>query len=340
MSRPHQIDSLSRRQFLAGSVVGTMGLTAGYAAHRDRTPKKKALIAITFDLEMSRHYPKRGMLKWDYQKGNLDEPTKQYSVEAARIVKKLDGLIHFFCVGRVLEQKNVDWLKEIAGQGHPVGNHTYDHVNVLAQKPEQIQFRFQRAPWLIRGKTPKQVILENISMTSIAMKQRAGIEPNGFRTPGGFHDGISGRPDLQKLFVELGFSWISSKYPRHLSGRAMQEPTQEVFQSILQAQKEAQPFLYPNGLVEIPMSPISDVGAFRSKFWKLKYFLKSTRMAVEWAIDTGGVFDFLCHPSCMLVEDPKFETVRMICEIVRQAGDKADIVDLGTIASSVKRQSD
>ena len=30
------------------------------------------------------------------------------------------------------------------------------------------------------------------------------------------------------------------------------------------AQEQAQPFAYPDGLVEIPMSPISDVGAFRT----------------------------------------------------------------------------
>ena len=216
--------AISRRQFLGGTVATTMGIAAGYAAQQDDRPKRQAQIAITFELEMSRHYPKRGMMEWDYQKGNLDEPTKQYAVEAARIVKKLGGRIHFFCVGRVLEQKNVDWLKEIAKEGHAIGNHTYDHVNVHAQKPEQTQFRFQRSPWLIRGKSIQQILRENIKMTSIAMKQRAGIEANGFRTPGGFHDGISSRPDLQKMFVDLGFSWISSKYPRHLSGKPRQEP--------------------------------------------------------------------------------------------------------------------
>jgi peptidoglycan/xylan/chitin deacetylase (PgdA/CDA1 family) len=331
--------AISRRQFIGGTVATTMGLAAGYAAQKDKVSNRQAQIAITFDLEMSRHYPKRGMTEWDYQKGNLDEPTKQYAVEAARIVKKLGGRIHFFCVGRVLEHEKVDWLKEIAKEGHPIGNHTYDHVNVHAQKLEQTQFRFRRSPWLIRGRSAQQLIRENIKMTSIAMKQRVGIEENGFRTPGGFNDGISSRPDLQKLFVDLGFSWISSKYPRHLSGKPMQEPSQDVYQSIVQAQKEAQPFLYPNGLVEIPMSPISDVGAFRTKFWKLKFFMKAIRMAVEWAIETGGVFDFLCHPSCMVVEDPNHETIRMICEVVRQASEKAAIADLGSIAARVNRRA-
>ena len=71
-------------------------------------------------------------------------------------------MIHFFAVGRVLEQENVDWLREIHREGHPVGNHTYDHVNVKATRPEDIQFRFQRAPWLIEGKAPAEVIAENI----------------------------------------------------------------------------------------------------------------------------------------------------------------------------------
>lgn len=38
----------------------------------------------------------------------------------------------------------------------------------------------------------------------------------------------------------------------------------------------------------------------------------------------------------MVVEDPDFETVRMIREIVRGAGTKAAIVDLGTVAAQVR----
>ena len=84
------------------------------------------------------------------------------------------------------------------------------------------------------------------------------------------------------------------------------------------------------------MSPISDVGAFRSRLWKRDYFLQAVRLAIEWAIENGGVFDFLCHPSCMVVEDPDCETIRLICDLVKQAGDRAEIVGLDTIAANVK----
>ena len=33
------------------------------------------------------------------------------------------------------------------------------------------------------------------------------------------------------------------------------------------AQAQAQPFVYPSGLVEVPMSPVSDVTAMRSGRW-------------------------------------------------------------------------
>ena len=75
------------------------------------------------------------------------------------------------------EQADVGWLKDLARDGHPIGNHTYDHVNVLAKKPEEIQFRFQRSPWLIEGRTPEKVIVENIRLTSAALKTRNRVSP-------------------------------------------------------------------------------------------------------------------------------------------------------------------
>jgi peptidoglycan/xylan/chitin deacetylase (PgdA/CDA1 family) len=292
-------------------------------------------IAITMDLEMSRDYPERGMREWDFEKGNLDDDTKTYAVEAAKIVKQMGGVIHFFCVGRVLEQPNVDWLKLLIDEGHPIGNHTYDHVNVLSRAAEQTQFRFERAPWLVRGKTAEEVIRENIALTTEAMEKRLGIKPNGFRTPGGFHRGLRDREDLQQMLQQLDFDWVSSLYPAHQTGTPREQPSEEVYRDILLAQQRAQPFRYePTGLLEIPMSPISDVGAFRSNYWKLPWFLRAIRDAAEWAIEHGAVFDFLCHPSCMVVEDPEFETFKMLCRLAQDHGDRARIVGLDQVARS------
>ena len=110
--------------------------------------------------------------------------------------------------------------------GHPVGNHTYDHVYVLARPPTRCSSA-SSAPWLIEGRPITQVIRENIAMTTPAMRARIGIEPNGFRTPGGFADGLEGREDIQKMLLDLGFKWCSSNYPAHDAGKPMQIPARK-----------------------------------------------------------------------------------------------------------------
>jgi hypothetical protein len=298
-------------------------------------PAPAARIAITLDLEMSRNFPRWEDTHWDYEKGNLDEPTKQYALRAGRRVKERGGRIHYFCVGRVLEQPDVTWLKTLAEDGHPIGNHTYDHVNVMARKPSEIQYRFQRAPWLIAGREPAEVIRENVRRTTLALKQRIGVEDRGFRTPGGFPHGLEGREDLQQMLLESGFAWVSSKYPSHANSKPMERPTEEVYDSIVQAQRRAQPFVYPTGLIEIPMSPISDIGAFRGGRWELEWFLEAVRRGVAWAIEHKAVYDFLAHPSCLGVVDPGFRTIDLICDLVDKAGEAAQLVDLDRIAQTV-----
>jgi hypothetical protein len=297
---------------------------------------RKARIAITLDLEMSRNFPRWQDTHWDFEKGNLDDAAKQYSVEAGKRVMRHGGSIHYFCVGRVLEQSDVSWLQEIAEAGHPIGNHTYDHVNVLAQNNTELQYRFQRAPWLIEGRTPADVIRDNIRLTTRALKQRIGVDNAGFRTPGGFHAGLGGREDLQKMLVDLGFTWVSSLYPAHSNTRADEKPSAEVYDSIVAALTRSQPFVYPTGLLEIPMSPISDIGAFRAGRWDLEWFLEAIGRGVNWAIKNHAVFDFLAHPSCLGVIDPGFKTIDLICEHVRAAGDAAELVDLNQVAATLK----
>jgi hypothetical protein len=143
--RANESGAFSRRDFMrSAGALGAACLTAQclpeLVGQETRPKRDKALIAITFDLEMSRNFPTWETTHWDYEKGNLDADTKAYAAEAARRAKERGGVMHFFCVGRVLEQENVDWLKELAADGHKIGNHTYDHVYVLAKKPEEIQF--------------------------------------------------------------------------------------------------------------------------------------------------------------------------------------------------------
>jgi peptidoglycan/xylan/chitin deacetylase (PgdA/CDA1 family) len=324
---------MTRRAFLSGATAATVGAAAMWGRSAAEPGERKAKIAITLDLEMSRHYPKRGMMEWDYEKGNLDADTKRYAVEAGKVVRDRGGIIHYFCVGRALEQPDVRWLTGLAAAGHPIGNHTYDHVNLRAKTPAECQFRFQRSPWLVRGKTVPRILRENIEQCTIAMKERAGLVPDGFRTPGGFQNALDDRPDLQAMLLELSFNWVSSKYPFISEGQPHEEPSPELYAKIVGALRQTQPYRYPSGLIEVPMSPISDVHAFRSLYWKREWFLKAIRMAIERVIEERATFDLLAHPSCMVVEDPHFETFKLICDLVEQSKGRAQIVGLDALAA-------
>jgi len=322
-----------RREFLKG--IAALAIPAGLPSSAAGATANTARIAITYDLEMSRHYPKRGNTEWDYQKGNLDQDTKKYSVAAAKIAAENNVRLHFFLVGRVLEQDDISWLHEIHEMGHAIGNHTYDHVNLLAATPPQTQFRFSRSPWLIKDKTVKEILRENIRLTEIALKQRAGVRQTGFRTPGGFPQGLTERPDIQDLLLDLGFTWVSSKYPRHLADRGPQGVELTTFDNIVKSQTDAQPFKYRSGLIEIPMSPISDVNAFRSNFWTLDEFTNAISLCVQTVIQKRQVYDFLCHPSCLLVEDPEHKTLQTLIRLVKSNPDSARISTLDEIAQSI-----
>ena len=70
--------SYSRRDFLAASAVAP-----ALAAEGDRDDlRSRALVAITLDLEMSRNFPTWDDTHWDYEKGNLNDETKKYTLEA------------------------------------------------------------------------------------------------------------------------------------------------------------------------------------------------------------------------------------------------------------------
>src|SRR5437868_3841505 len=181
------VPSCSRRDFLAA-------VAPALAAQADRDAlRNRALVAVTLDLEMSRNFPTWDQTHWDYEKGNLNDETKRYTVEACRRIRQAGGVAHLFAVGRAFEQADVSWLRGIVQVGHAVGNHTYDHVYLLARWPEEIQFRFRRCPWLIEGKRVDQVLRENIQLCSTALVTRVGIPPAGFRTPGGFANGLRER---------------------------------------------------------------------------------------------------------------------------------------------------
>jgi peptidoglycan/xylan/chitin deacetylase (PgdA/CDA1 family) len=236
----------------------------------------------------------------------------------------------------VFEQDNLDWFRRIAQDGHPVGNHTYTHVNILARTVEDLQFRYRRWPWLAAGREPERIIRDEIRMTNEAIRRELKTTPSGFRSPGGFRTGLRERPDVQQLLMKEGFDWVSTQYAGVPEPAEGLKPTRALYDSIVQSQQLCQPYQHPDGLVEVPMSTMSDIHAFRGGRWQLPEFLKAIELALDWVIARRAVFDFLGHPSCLHVTDPEFKVFDLICDKVAAAGERAALVDLGVVAKRVQ----
>jgi hypothetical protein len=102
------------------------------------------------------------------------------------------------------------------------------------------------------------------------------------------------------MLQKMGYTWVSSKYPAHPLGTVGQPPDREVIGAIVAAQAQSQPFVYRSGLIEVPMSPMSDVTALRSGRWPLESFQGAVRSSVTWAIKRRAAFCFLAHAACWL----------------------------------------
>ncbi len=140
------------------------------------------------------------------------------------------------------------------------------------------------------------------------------------------------------MLLEMGCTWVSSQYPAHaIADTSGKKPDEKVIAGIIAAQEHAQPFVYRSGLVEVPMSPISDVTAFRTGRWRLDAFVEAIRAGVAWAVEHKAVYCFLGHPSCLVVTDPQFRTIEAICNQVREAGARAALTDLASIAVAIGR---
>ncbi len=138
------------------------------------------------------------------------------------------------------------------------------------------------------------------------------------------------------MLMSLGYTWVSTRYPAHPLTKPGEAPTEATYEGIVEAQKRAQPFVYSSGLIEVPASPVTDVVAFRSCRWNLEQYQRAIRESLDWAIAHRAVFDFTAHPSVLGVVDPEFRTLDLILEAVRNAGPRAVITDLGTIAQRAK----
>ncbi len=111
-----------------------------------------------------------------------DAPDSLFAPIMLDIFSRYNIKVTFFCLGNCVHQ-NPDMLKRIATEGHIIGNHTYDHVDISKLSPEQVRDQVQR--------------------TADEIYRIAGLKTALFRPPFGFLSDLSAQ-----VIISMGYKIV------------------------------------------------------------------------------------------------------------------------------------
>jgi polysaccharide deacetylase family sporulation protein PdaB len=98
-----------------------------------------------------------------------DGPNPPYTGEILDILKEYKVPATFFIIGKNAE-KHPELVRRIFAEGHEIGNHTYNHIDLL--------------------KANQQTIIEEIDRTNNVIRTITGQAPRVVRPPHGFRDSV------------------------------------------------------------------------------------------------------------------------------------------------------
>lgn len=276
-------------------------------------------VQLSFDLEMVTNFPYWPSF-WNHRKGAIDETTKAYVGKINAKCEAYGAKAHYFLVGSMFEDPDVDYLKKTVAAGHAVGNHTYTHVNLKAREVERLAGVYDCCPWRAAGRSAQEIVRQELQMTTAAIRQALSVEPKGLRSPGGFPNGLQDDADVQKLCQAEGFWWVSTHYNDSLYRNyeaSSAEVTNKVDLDTLseafnRSQHVLQPYRYESGLLELPLAGITDVVAWRIYRPDLTEWLSMLTRGVDYAHEHGLVFTLTTHPAVLAAIDPFCQTVDVV----------------------------
>lgn len=275
-------------------------------------------LSLTFDIEMCTNFP-YWTSQWNHRKGAIDEDSKLYMGKMLDVADTYGVKLQFFLVGSALEDPNIDYLKRMTAEGHAVDNHTYHHVNVKAQDIPQLQPVYADAPWQAAGLDALACIRREIRQTSAAITAKLGAAPTGFRTPGGFNNGLDDVPAVQKLLSDEGMEYASARFYFPVDPTRPRPAADTLRQAMETSVATLQPTRYPNGLPELPLAGITDIWAFRVLDLDRWEFIDVLKRGIDHAHANQQVLSLCFHPPVLAVRDPHCD---MLDGILRYALDK------------------
>jgi len=211
-------------------------------------PGVRCAIALSYDLEMCAGYQPDLI-----NHGRLMPELQEYTLDLCAVAEEFDVKLHFFYVANGFDQ-TIDLLREILRRGHTLDSHTYTHLPLITDDVQRLD--------------------DELALTNRLFEERLGYGSTVLRGPGGYPAGLDDRVPNQEVILKNGFRWVSCKADRNIVKNGNRY--------LVEAARRDVPYVYPTGLVEIPIQ-----GAMDRTFFDMAGFVDTDKYQ-EWRLVFGG----------------------------------------------------
>ena len=180
----------------------------------------RCAVALSYDLEMCAGYSPVLI-----NHGRIMQPLRDYTLRLCDTAEAFGVQLHFFYVVNGLEEPDIDYLREILRRGHVIDNHTYSHMLLSYPDPAQLGWELTTA--------------------NRELEARLGVESTVLRGPGGLPGGLDRLLANQQTILDSGFRWVSSHMESTMGKYGWEHD--------VAAPSRLQPYVYPTGLIEMPI---------------------------------------------------------------------------------------
>lgn len=290
----------------------------------------RAAVALTYDTDMAGGYspPEQPICHGRTAPFLADMMRRMMDV-----AEEFGARLQWFKIANGLEDGCDFYVyREALERGHDVDCHTYTHCNLAYTEPEALDQDLKRANRLLA--------------------EKLNVQPVVLRGPGGYAPGRLAAAQRQ-VILQNGFRYVSGQVSCY---DYQDDPEASAADCGLHP-----PFVYPDGLIEIPAHGLTDrsfydtiVGdadkllAFRERYghrpvpagWQpdwteagaLDRFIRIHQSCVDYAYEHRLLFDFTQHPYSTYLHDPEN---RLLRELLAHIRGKAEPVWVGTLRGAI-----
>jgi len=186
----------------------------------------RCAICLTYDTDMAGGYsPPGGVCH-----GHTMPALQEYMLRLCDTAESFSARLHFFQIGNGLEDEDIGYLRDILRRGHVIDSHTYSHMPLIADDVRALD--------------------QELARTNRLLELRLGWKSTVLRGPGGYPQGLRGRPENQRVILKNGFHWVSCEWNYTLLEQSLQRA--------IEAPAHDVPYAYDSGLIELPIQGFTD----------------------------------------------------------------------------------